>query len=302
MADDPLDKGGYRPPPPGQLPPRPEVSNARPIDVLVPRTARDVDPNIERHNETSRRKARADYRHGGEDFLRAILQHGKFVTWRKAMLCPCITDATGQADLNCAFCDGSGYTYVDPIDIQANMMMFEKNTRLYEKFGLWAAGEVSVTVEPEYRIGWRDSLEMRHSLMNFNELIRKDNRRGRRSVLPPHEDVARYRIVAVSKALYRDPQGNVVPLEKEYHFTLTDDGHLKWLAAGDKLLPPGSYVSLHYDFHPVWIVISHPHVLRDDLRGTKVPKEQVIPLPVSCAAQLDFLTDSEKPLPVTGTV
>lgn len=302
MVDDPTKRGGFRPPPPATLPSVPPVAADRPFSNEIPRTAGEVDPNIDAHNATSRRKGRSDFRHGGEDFQRLVLQHGKRVVWRKAMLCPCIREDTGQADLGCTECDGSGFIYVDPLPIQALMFEFDAKTRLYEKFGLWVSGNVSVTVESAYRIAWRDSIEMVDDLMSFNELVKKGEHRGRTSLLPAGEDAGRYRIAAMTRALYRDAQGNVQPLEQGFHFELTDDGHIRWLPSGNKLLPAGSYVSIHYDFHPVWMVISHPHAARSDISGTKTPQERVISLPLQASAQLDFLTDSEKPLPVTGSI
>lgn len=302
MVDDPQKRGGFRPPPPATLPSAPVVAKPRPFSVEVPATAGAVDPNVAAHDATSRRKARADFRQGGADFRRLILQHGKRVTWRKALLCPCLREDTGQADLGCRECDGSGFLYVDPMGIQAHMVAFDSKTRLYEKFGLWLQGQVSVTVEPEYRLGWRDSIEMHDELMNFNELLKKNDRRGRRQALPEGEDAARYRIAACSTAVARLPNGELRRLEQGSHYALTGAGRIRWLPLGDKVVPVGSYVSVHYDFHPVWVVVSHPHAARSDVSGTKVPVERVIALPISASAQLDFLSDSERPLPVTGAV
>ena len=49
-------------------------------------------------------KTRADFR--PQEFERVIIQHGKYVVWRKALLCPCSNQATGQTLLDCTDCDG----------------------------------------------------------------------------------------------------------------------------------------------------------------------------------------------------
>jgi len=275
------------------------AESPRTFDNQIPPTARDIDPLAEKNAGIALDKTRADFR--PEEFDRVILQHGKRLVWRKAMLCPCIRAESGQADLNCTDCDGSGYIYVDPLAIQAHMASFSKNTRIYEKFGLWQSGEVQVTVQQAYRLGYRDSLEMIDDLMSFDELIEKGDRHGRKSVLDPNVDAARYRIAHLTKVLVRTAN-SITPLEIGYHVEVTENGHLKWTPQGNALVPNKAYVSLRYDFHPVWIVISHPHAQRSDVRGTKTsgPADVVDGLPLQVGAQLDYLSDVSTKLPVTG--
>lgn len=289
---------GVSPPAPGTTAP---ASTEREFENKIPPTAGDVDPLLEEHAALAVNKVRADFK--PEEFQRVLKQHGKRVVWRKAMHCPCINVSSGQVKLNCRNCDGSSYIYVDPIEIQALMFSFDQKTRLYEKFGLWVSGEVMVTVEQAYRIGFRDSLEMIDDVMNFNELVKKGDRHGRRSVLSTGTDTARYRIQNLTKVLVSDADDNISALEVGYHLKINKDGQIEWQAAGSEMVADEQYISIHYDFHPVFIVISHPHVLRSDIRGTKVPKDTVTPLPLQAGAQLDFLSNDNpnNPLPVTGS-
>jgi len=244
-------------------------------------------------------KSRSDFRE--QDFVRVINQHGKYVVWRKALLCPCLSEKTGQADLACTDCDASGYLYVDPIDIRALMMQFDKSTRIYEKFGLWQEGGVAITVEPKYRLGYRDSIEMKDSIMSFNELLKKGNRRGIRSKLPSGVDSARYRITNLTRMIYREVKtGLTITLENGAHFTVTDDGWIKWTASGNAQVADGTFLSVHYDYHPVFLIESWPHASRDDVIGRKVAKARVVSLPLQAMGKLDFLTDVNGP--VTGAV
>ncbi len=289
------------PPAPGTLPDR---------TVEVPRTEVPVAPGgpdgppvasqVELPNKG---KQRSEFR--PEEFRRVIAQHGKYLIWRKAILCPCHDATSGRSEINCLPCGGSGYMYVEPITIQAHMAQFEKSTKIYEKFGMWLEGKCSVTTYPEHRLGFRDSLEMRDSVMNFNEILTKANRKGIRSVLPTGHDSARYRIVSVTNLVMMST-GVPVYLECGVHFNVSDDGWIAWTAAGDSLISDGTAFTLRYEFHPVWIVNSFPHSTRDDTSGRKSEKgvDRIISHPINGACYLDFLLDSNLPAdtvaPVTG--
>lgn len=264
--------------------------------VTVPPTIGQFDTN---EFQQSRQKSRSDFR--DEEFERIILQHGKFVVWRKALLCPCLNEVTGQSQLLCARCDSSGFIYSDPLRIQAHMASFDSKTGIYEKFGMWQEGACLATTLPKYRLGFRDSLEMEDAVMTFTELLKKGNRRGIRSKLPVGRDSARYRIVNVSNLFVVDASGVIVNLEPKLHYQIDENGWIQWLAAGDQIVKPDTVVSIHYDFHPVFLVISHPHVTRDDVSGRKVAQSKAYSLPVQAALKLDFLVDVNNPVsPVTG--
>lgn len=282
------------------IPAPPVIDADRDVDVDIKPTVGDTDTLEEQHATLPLGKLRADFR--PEEFERVLQQHGKYIIWRKACLCPCVREVTGQADLNCTDCDGSGFVYVDPIRIRAHMASFDKTTRLYEKFGLWVSGEVQVTVEQAYRLCWRDSLQMEDDVMGFNELIAKNDRKGRKSALGDDIDSARYRLVTLTKALVKSGT-DILTLEVGHHLEVNVDGHIRWLGPGKAAVEDGAMVSLHYDFHPVWLVISHPHVVRSDVRSTKLPRPKVDGLPIQSAAQLDYLiTDINKSLPTTGSI
>jgi hypothetical protein len=240
-------------------------------------------------------KTRASFHE--EEFIKLVRQHGKNVIWRKAMICPRQTDETEQSKLGCSYCGGSGLIYVDPHVISATMMQFDKRTTLYERMSLWQSGEVQVTVEPQFRMGFLDSLELIDPVIPFTETLKKGNRRGRRQTLPAARlvDSARFRIVHVAKMLFVCPGKDTVEvLEEGTHFAISPEGWIEWTATGDAFVPEGSSLSVHYDFHPVYLVTSWTHVTRDDMSGRKTPagiKSRSISLPVSSKAKLMWLTD-----------
>jgi hypothetical protein len=267
-----------------------------PIGAKNPTRSVEVPPTVgktatSQGDDVAVRKTRADFR--DREFTRVIRQHGKYVYWRKALLCPCGTTETDQAALDCEDCNGSGYVYVQPQCIQALMFQFDKKTSIFEKFGLFQSGTVSVTVEPQFRPGYRDSYEMRDDVIAMNELLKKDDRRGRRSKLPAGVDSARFRIVNAASLLYKCSGGELVTLEEGLHFSITDEGWLRWTDRGNKAIGTGTKFSLHYDYHPIFLIDSWMHVQRPDVSGRGAPAgtPRAIALPVQAMAKLDFLLD-----------
>lgn len=269
--------------------------------------------------DVNTRKTRAQFRQ--IEFQRAILQHGHYLSWSKAVICPCMSAETEQTRVNCATCDGSGFYYIDPIMIRGIMSSLERNERVFEKFGTWVEGSSQITVEPQYRMGYRDRVEMQDTVMTHNELFKKGDRRGTRSRLPDGTDSVRYRIVravklvvsvgslnveccaesAIPAGVDLDDADAVFPLEEGYHFRVTKDGWIEWLPRGADLVPDGAWLSVLYEYAPVYIVVSHPHATRMETIETKAPTQQPFALPVQALVKLDYLSDITSPLPSMTT-
>lgn len=287
-------------------PPAPVVPQSKNIPAridVIPPTVKDVDtlPSDQQLGPTD--KQRSDFR--TQEFYRVIRQKGYFLTWRKAVLCTCVHPETLQPSMNCSTCDGSGFFYIDPIPVQAIMTGLGKKDDPFQRPGHWLSGDSVATVEPQYRLGFRDSLEMKDSLMVFNEWILKGNRDGIRANLPDNHDAARYAIVRVV-ALFVNNGGAPLRLIEGTHYAVTENGLVRWTTAGNEVVDDGIYVSIHYEFHPVWIVMSYPHALRDTVSSLKRGTQTVEALPVQATVKLDYLNTANslnetRFAPVTGS-
>lgn len=235
------------------------------------------------------KKARADFR--VEEFYKLIKQKGYFVTWRKAMICPCRSPETDQPQVNCEACDGNGMVYRDPIEIQAMLTGIDAKQSFFKIPGHWLEGKVNITVEPQYRLGFFDSLAMKDGIMVFNEWLTKGNRRGVRASLPENTDRARYPIVRVVKGLVKTDAG-IVDIEHRVHFTLDKEGRIVWTPAGNQFVADGSVISLHYEFHPVFLLVSHANVLRNTVSQRKSTTQVVQDLPIQAIGQLEYMINS----------
>lgn len=268
--------------------------------VNVPKAVSTVtqkDPYADRSASINTRKTRGQFR--SIEFSRAILQHGYYLTWRKAVLCPCRNPKSDQVKMNCKNCDGSGIFYFDPIKVRGIMTALERNIKPYEKFGSWVEGTSMLTVEPQYRMHFMDQIQMTDSVMTHAEWIKKGNRHGTRSRLPAHTDSGRYRILRMVQALIVDENTDIVyALDEGKHYKIDENGWIVWL--DDTLIPDGVVVSLLYEYHPIWIVMGHVHALRDGVVETKNPQQEVTALPVQTRVKLDFLSEINLPPPSLG--
>lgn len=272
-----------------QVEPKPTVGAKDPTDYASPLVS----------------KTRADFR--AEEFVRIIRQKGYFCVWRKAMICPCYNPKTNQAALNCDDCGGSGYQYIDPTLIQAVMTRFDRKDDVYKHGGHFFSGTAKATTEPQHRLGYRDSLELRDSVITYNEYIFKNNREGLRQRLPHWDkrkvDSARYKVVRPIAMIFKDSSGESRRVEEGTEFCITEDGWIEWTPAGDRLIPDGTAISFNYEIRPVYIVTSHSNLLRNTLTLRKRSAPTVEALPVQVDVMLDYLdTSTENAAPVTGGV
>lgn len=268
-----------------------------PATVLSPDPYAPNDAGISQRGgqDVNTRKTRAQFRQ--IEFQRTILQHGYYLIWTKALICPCMNETSGQARINCEDCDGSGFYYDDPIEIRGLMTSMERNSRVFEKFGAWVEGTANLTVEPQYRMGHRDRVEMRDSVMVHSEVFTKGDRRGLRSKLPDLCDSLRYRIARMTAILWKPEGTSATKLEEGYHFKINENGWIEWTVKGDELIDDETTLSAIYEYHPIYLVVSHPHATREATLETKVPQQTVFALPVQMLVKLDYLSDVNTPLP-----
>lgn len=256
----------------------PSITNKAKVGPVILDTSTTVDT----------RKFQAQFK--PDEFERVIGQHGLFVTWRKALDCPCHKLELQQADPSCVRCDGSGFYYVDPLAIQALIFSSDKELNIQERIGAWMSGYSMITVNAQHRLGYRDSLETRDVLAVFNEVLVKGNRRGRRAKLARGVDSARYRIVVPVYLQHLSASDEIVTLEEKKHFSINENGQIAWTPAGSKLIPDGAAYTIRYEFHPIYVIESWPHSGRTEIVSKKSKNgKQVRALPMQAVGRLDYL-------------
>ena len=260
-------------------------------------------------------RPRADFRL--QEFTRLFPTKGYRMWWSRAGICPCRNnDQTEQPDPNCTLCHGRSYYYFQPdaavyaaaegtakdvygnpaetneagdaVMIQAIMSGFTKNVEVFEKFGEWVFGAARCTVMPENKLGYRDRLICVDSIMSWAQIIEFDGSATIPVVGGVSKRGTRYPVVDVNQ--FRS-LAEVYRLNEDYE--VNSNGEIHWLRT--TLPAEGTRLTLHYQIHPVWIVLDHLNTYRDTLVQMKAvsddPKDQFRSLPIQAAVKLDFLVE-----------
>jgi hypothetical protein len=257
-----------------------------------------------------------------EKLITAIEANGARLAWSRATICPCqgFNAQTRQPDPTCPKCQGGAVLYFGPKDyappneagtldrvqelvlakdgaavIRGVIQRVTQVQDFYDVLGNWVRGTMQVTVRPENKLGYYDRLVNLDSEVPYSELVvqgfdKNGNVISSTSALP-----LRYLATGVN-AIFTDAKR----FEQNEDFML-EDGKIKWILGKEPLA--GTRLSVHYLTHPTWLVIDHPHVLREIQRRRKVkprltPLGNPTPLPIQASVRLEFLPAREIPPPL----
>lgn len=239
-----------------------------------------------------------------------IEQLGVRWAWSRAAFCPCMpaNSQTDQPDPNCVKCGGRGFFYFGPNDyspgddvgelsqLQKAILaddgaavirgLFTRSTQQqnpYDMIGNWVRGSMFVTVRPENRIGYYDRLVHLDSSVVYYETVEMP---ATGLELP-----LRYRAICVNTIQTVDDR-----FEQDVDFVV-ETGKVVW----NPLSAPtaATRLAVHYEMHPTWLIVEHPHVTRqspgnqkllcDPEDRKKFPRGVPQRLPIQAMVQLEFL-------------
>lgn len=246
---------------------------------------------------------RVDFKPTKFDLL--IESHGYRLAWTRSSECPCapVSDAAeGQVDPNCPRCKGLGvYYFGHPgvldtedagvldsvqqaiVDTQNAMVIRGVVTGINRQFdaankvGHWARGSLYVTVRGSNLLGWYDRLVCLDMNVAYSETVIADG-----------TDLLsmRYLITGVNKVV--SETRDYTP-DADYEI---DTGKLKWI--NGQAPTSGTRISIHYQCHPTFLVIEHPHVARITNQKNKTldlltPRGNPTQLPIQALLQYEFI-------------
>lgn len=247
-------------------------------------------------------RARADF--DPLEFVRLIETKGTRVAWTRATSCPCEfgNTQTQQADPLCEMCKGTSWFYFGPeifvndpkligtlTPLQQNMVDdskaavirsfmsgFNVDRDAYDRLGDWMHGHVACSVRPENRLGYYDKFVNLDATIVFNEVVKATE--------PGTPLTLRYPALSVN---------NLVTVTHRYtgeEIDLDDRGRITFSSS---IPAKDTRLAVHYNCHPTWIIIDHPHAIRTTniKRRKKSPDVAGVPidLPIQAMAKFEFL-------------
>lgn len=246
-----------------------------------------------------------------EKLVGTIEAEGARLAWSRAAECPCapVDTQLKQPDPNCTVCRGTGLVYFGPQDYVAPAEAGELDAiqeailadsgaavirgvvarvvaqqNMFDVYGRWMWGAMMVTVRPENKIGYMDRLVSLDSEICYPETVL--------CVEGSTTIPLRYRVTGV----------NLLRTLTEVLLEGTDfdliDGRVVWKAA--RVPNEDTYVSGHYLMHPTWIIIDHPHIVREISRRKRGVRQNTpfgtpSPLPIQAHVRLEYLPFPENP-------
>lgn len=258
---------------------------------------------------------RVDFR--PERFDAAIVLHGYRLWWSRSAVCPCrANEQTDQPDPTCTLCRGSGRFRFLPdaalaaggVDAAGNPVVLHpsgeavmihglvssvsKQPQVYERAGDWLFGTAMLTTQRENRVAFRDRLEAVDTVMPWSQILKADGASTIRTGMGGRDEHAlRFRPTHVNllrsvATVYREGED----------FAVSANGSgIAWLETAPDA---GVVLSVHYEFHPIWEIVDHVHVARDqyvafgrgpDVRADKARQHER--MPIQAMMRLAFLLD-----------
>lgn len=244
------------------------------------------------------------------EFEQAIEGHGYRLAWTRAAKCPCrpLNPQTDQSNYNCPRCHGAGYTYFGPAQpqdlrtvgvlsdvqravieaqnafvIRAIMTGLSSETQPWKNIGGWRSGNASLTVRCDNKLAYWDRLVAIDSTLVYYELLTADG----------GPTLATRYYVTGDVALVMDDNFRRYVQDEDFDVVR---GRITWRSAPP---PGGTPLSVHYQTYPTWIVLSHPHTVRNTYVNTRArthqtPEGDLYDLPVQASARLEFLVHDDE--------
>ena len=260
-------------------------------------------------------------------FRDRIYEKGLYLSWEMAAECPCQTiisvgtgtisaytgaglksGGTGEPNLNCAQCSGTGVIYHSKQTIRGLVIGAENDFDRFRVYGEYAIGMVGLTLLPEHVPGILDRFTLNDSVMIYKETRKRTAGTVEKLRYPvasrsitvgsqADDTVAATQALSVLYARKATDAGVVVgdELVAGTDFTVNSDGDIDWTLGVTAGTAPttGQYYAMTYFAHPRYVVMNHPHAFRDTYTAVKSATETLTNMPVKVDCMLEFLRDRD---------
>lgn len=190
-----------------------------------------------------------------DDFERLIQTQGYDAYIDRAMRCPCVDKATGQALSTCKNCLGRGWFFVDRTETRIIAQHMDSKKR-YESWGEVNRGTASITTKGIDKLGFMDRIILLQLEEFYSEILRPEVYEGELLAYPVYEPLEISNIF-----LFVGDYTKLEPIPNEMY--VVDKNKIVFDQSLLELLPvedvnqktPNMSVSIRYSHYPVYHVI-----------------------------------------------
>lgn len=225
-----------------------------------------------------------------------IYNHGYEAFIERAMRCPCVDKATGQALSTCHNCLGRGWFFVDKREtrIVAQSM---NNLKRYEQTGEINRGTARITTRASDKLGFMDRIILTQLEAYYSEVLRPIFYKGELIAYPVYEplDVTSIflyagdatRLIPVPKNLYKVEGNKIVFDDSLEEFVPVDDINQKH---------PEISITIRYSYYPVYHVIdANRELMKVRERRCSFDDDTLRSMPINVLARkAHFIFDAQK--------
>lgn len=222
-----------------------------------------------------------------DDFERLIQTQGYDAYIDRAMRCPCVDKATGQALSTCKNCLGRGWFFVDRTETRIIAQHMDSKKR-YESWGEVNRGTASITTKGIDKLGFMDRIILLQLEEFYSEILRPEVYEGELLAYPVYEPLEISNIF-----LFVGDYTKLEPIPNEMY--VVDKNKIVFDQSLLELLPvedvnqktPNMSVSIRYSHYPVYHVIDINRELMK-VRESKLcsfDDEQLMQMPINVLAR-----------------
>jgi hypothetical protein len=251
-------------------------------------------------------KTRTDFRI--EEFRKLIQQKGLNIEWQQTIECPCFMKSTTSLNLNlsavndidaneagssssCPVCEGKGFIRHSSQNIKAITTNAGGNEEV-GKYGSYRKEKVKFTLEPEHLPSYGDRFIMKDSVIIYRDKIEISVFGScTLSKTPETRNLTLVSGLTPVNILYMhrsDADGNAIVGGEIPVDDITLNGNVITFNNAANTPVIGSKLSIAYYINPSYVVINHPHSIRDTfVRTNQVEIPSPMPVQVECKMEIE---------------
>lgn len=217
------------------------------------------------------------------DFDVFVEQKGYDVIWERAVPCPCSERQVHKS--SCLNCAGTGWVFINPIQIKAVITSINKSTK-FKEWSVEMLGTFSLTVTSQYKLNFMDKITVINSSAPHSEVLKTigiDSKVISKTIYPIDDILEIF--------LFEGPNNKLKLLQKGIDYTFTQN-EITYLT-----LDSEKYVSVSYLHQLQYNVLDLNHDVRNTINLDSSSREKSIEMPISAVARRSHVIMGDYSLP-----